>query len=152
MRVVASVSALCLGLAGCMSQQDTASVEAAAARFHEMQSRGEDAAIFREAAPELRNVSAEENLSRLNSAVRSAAGCSAPARNPAVLNNNMSTSGHFITVAYDRQCEHGPLTETFVFKIDGEQATLAGYNVGGMALFPPGQAEPPPASNAASTP
>lgn len=144
----------CVLLSACMSQQDTASVEAAADRFHAHQAAGEDQAIYDEASSGFRDAARVEDLARLNAAVRGAAGCGAPARNPNAWNNTINTSGHFITLVYDRQCDGGPLTETFVFIVQGEQALLQNYNVAGMALFPTlaPAAPAPEAAPAESTP
>jgi hypothetical protein len=122
--------------AACMSQADTSAVEAAAAEFHQLQAQGGDAAILEAASPGFRASARLEDLARLNAAVRAVQGCSAPARNPNVWNNNMNTSGHFISVVYNRTCTGGDLTENFVFSVSGAEAKLHGYNVSGMALFP----------------
>lgn len=122
--------------AGCMSQADTSAVEAAAAEFHRLQAQGDDAAIFEAGSPAFRARATVENLARLNNVVRAAQGCSAPVRNPNVWNNNVTTSGHFITVVYNRTCDGGEMTENFVFVVSDGAAKLNGYNVSGMALFP----------------
>lgn len=144
-RLILSIVAGALASA-CMSPTDFAPVERAAAQFHDLQARGDDNAIYLAAAPEFRAGSRLEDLVRIDSAVRNIRGCQAPARDPNTWNNNINTSGHFITVVYNRQCADGPLAETFVFRVSGEQASLAAYNASGMALFAPA-----PASGAAIT-
>jgi hypothetical protein len=144
--------ALALAAAGlaaaCMSQADTSAVEAPAAEFPAQQAQGADAAIYEAASPTFRASARVEDLARLNAAVRAVEGCSAPARNPNIWNNNMNTSGHFISVVYNRTCTGGDLTENFVFQVNGSDALLHGYNVSGMALFP---AAPAPAAAPATT-
>lgn len=140
-------------LASCMSQADTAGVEAAAARFHDMQAAGDDNGIYQAAAPGFRQGARLEDVARLNSAVRNVRGCGAPTRDQSTFNNTMNTSGHFITVVYNRTCTDGPLLETFVFILNGSTAQLYNYNVSGMALFPSAPTAPPSpsASSAAAT-
>jgi hypothetical protein len=123
-------------LSGCMSQADTGAVEAAIAQFHEDQAMGDDQAIYDAATAAFRAAARLEDLARLNAAVRAVEGCTAPTRDAAQWRNNVTTSGHFITVVYNRQCTGGPLAETFVYQIVGGEAALLNYNVSGMALFP----------------
>lgn len=120
----------------CMSASDNAAITNAVAEFHDRQARGEDAAIYQAATPDLRAAASLEDLTRLDAAVRAIQGCSAPGPNPDQWNNAMNTSGHFITATYNRQCSGGPLVETFVFRMNGAQPLLQGYNASGMALFP----------------
>jgi hypothetical protein len=130
-------------LAACMSQQDLSGVESAVDEFHELQARGDDAAIYRTAAADFRNAATLEDLARINNAVRNATGCSERSRNPSSWNNNVSTSGQFITVVYNRTCSGGPLAETFVFRMTAGDAQLAGYTASGLALFPAAPAQAP---------
>lgn len=131
----------------CMSQTDLASVNAAVDRFHQQQASGADEAIYQAAAPDLRAAASLDDLRRIDAAVRAVQGCAPPGHDPSSWNNNVNTTGHFITLVYSRQCASGSLTETFVFRINGPQALLVGYNASGMALFPPA----PPASAPATT-
>lgn len=140
-RLVLSIATAAL-VAACMSQADTSAVEGAVAQFHGLQSRGDDAAIYAAASPEFRQNASAENLARIDSAVRNVRGCAAPTRDPNAWNSNINTSGHFVTVVYNRQCTDGPLAETFVFRLNGNQALLMGYNASGMALFPSAPASP----------
>jgi hypothetical protein len=150
--------ALALGAAAlvsaCMSQTDLTAVEAAVVEFHEQQAQGNDAAILEAASPGFRASARLEDLARLNAAVRGVEGCSAPVRNPNIWNNNVNTSGHYITVVYNRTCTGGDLTENFVFLVNGSDARLYGYNVSGMALFPaaPAAAAEPPANTEGAKP
>ena len=146
-RLILSIVAGALASA-CMSPTDFSAVERAAAQFHDLQARGDDNAIYQAASPEFRASSQLQDLARIDNAVRNIRGCQAAARDPNNWNNNVNTSGHFITVVYNRQCADGPLVERFVFRVTGDQALLAGYNASGMALFPP--APPSPAATTAA--
>jgi hypothetical protein len=136
----------------CMSATDNAAIAGAVSEFHDRQARGDDAAIYQAATPDLRAAATLQDLTRLNGAVRAIQGCSAVGPNPDGFNNSMNTSGHFITVTYNRQCTGGPLVETFVFRIAGAHALLQSYNASGMALLaPPAAAAQAPAPDAATT-
>ena len=124
-------------LTACMSATDNAAINGAVSEFHDRQARGDDAAIYQAATPDLRAAATLQDLTRLNGAVRAIQGCSAVGANPDGFNNAMNTSGHFITVTYNRQCTGGPLVETFVFRIAGAHALLQSYNASGMALLAP---------------
>jgi hypothetical protein len=140
-------------LTACMSATDNAAISGAVSEFHERQARGDDAAIYQAATPDLRAAATLQDLTRLDAAVRAIQGCTAVGANPDGFNNSMNTSGHFITVTYNRQCTGGPLVETFVFRIAGAHALLQSYNASGMALFPaaPAAAAQAPAPDAATT-
>jgi hypothetical protein len=120
----------------CMSATDNAAITNAVTEFHDRQARGEDAAIYQGATPDLRAAASLQDLTRLDAAVRAVQGCSDPGANPDQWNNAINTSGHFITATYNRRCGGGPLVETFVFRMDGAQPLLQSYNASGMALFP----------------
>lgn len=149
-RLMLSIATAAL-VAACMSQADTAAVEAAVAQFHALQSRGDDAAIYAAASAEFRQNASAEDLARIDTAVRNVRSCAAPARDPNAWNSNVNTSGHFVTVVYNRQCADGPLTETFVFRVNNNEALLMGYNAAGMALFPPAPANPATTTREQST-
>jgi hypothetical protein len=133
-------------LGACMSQENMSVVEAAAQQFFQLQQAGQDAEIFGDASPGFRDAAQLSDLERINGAVRAARGCSAPVRDAANWRSNQSTSGHFVTVVYRRQCEGGELVDTLVFRIVGDQALLNGYNASGMALFPATQPTAAPTS------
>ena len=137
-----AAATLTLLLAGCMSAADSNAVEAAAASFHDLQAAGDDNGIYQAASAGFRANAHLEDLTRLNNAVRNVRGCQAPSRDPSTFNNTVNTSGHFISVVYNRQCADGPIIETFVFSMSGSTAQLYGYNVSGMALFPTAPSAP----------
>jgi hypothetical protein len=151
-------AALAFFAASCMSQEEFGAIEGAVSRFHDQQAAKSDAETYRESDAIFRNATSLENFTRLNEAVRRAAvECQTPARNPSGWNVNQSTSGHFITVSYQRTCTSGPLTETFTFRMGGQAPKLVGYNISGMPLFPatqqapatPPPSEPPPQGDGA---
>mgnify|MGYP001409373454 CR=1 FL=1 len=153
MRKHFAAAALALMTAACIAAPDMAAIEAEVARFHERQAASEDAAIYAAAAQGLRDAATLNDLQRLNSAVRGAQ-CEPAQRDPNQWHNNMSTSGHFITVVYQRQCQGGGLTETFRFVVTPGGPQLLNYNAAGMALFPqaPAPAETAPENTPPATP
>jgi hypothetical protein len=127
----------------CMSQEEMSSIEGAVSRFHGQQAAKSDAEAYRETDDLFRDTTSLENFTRLNDAVRLAAvECQAPERNRNAWNVNQSTSGHFITVSYQRTCTSGPLTETFTFRMGGRTPKMVGYNISGMPLLPASQTAP----------
>lgn len=148
------VFAAALALGACMSQENMGAVEAAVARFYELQSSGRDVEIVGDASQGFRNASSVEDIKRLNDVVRAARNCSAPARDLSNWRSTQGTGGHMVVVVYHRQCEGGDMAETFTFQIVGGQPLLHGYNVAGMALFPtapPQTPDPPPTADAPAT-
>jgi hypothetical protein len=135
-RIHAAAAALCLALAGCISPTDMAAVETAAATFHQRQQAGDDAANYGDAVDAFKTALTEPDFARIEAAVRAAPSCGAPTRDPNNFRTNASTSGTFVTVVYNRTCANGPISETLTFQIIAGAPKLAGYFVGGMALFP----------------
>jgi hypothetical protein len=131
-----------LSVAGCVSESSWAAIERAASEFHERQANGDDQAIFDAASQGFRDNSTVSDLRRLNEAVRRLSDCTASVRDSRQWRSNQTTAGHFVMTVYTRSCPGGELVETLTFSIEAGAARLHGYNVAGMALFPPEQ--PPP--------
>lgn len=136
--------------AACTPPPDMPTIEAEIASFHQLQASGDDRAGYRALASDFRNATDLETFTRLNDAVRNAQGCGPPVRDPVQWRSNMTTNGTFVTVVYNRECTGGLLTESFVMRATPAGPKVAGYHIGGMALFPPTQlaapsVEPPPA-------
>jgi hypothetical protein len=68
-------------VSACMSATDNAAITNAVAEFHNRQARGDDAAIYQGATPDLRTAASLQDLARLDAAVRAIQGCSAPGAN-----------------------------------------------------------------------
>lgn len=130
------VVAAALALGACMSQENMGAVEAAVARFYELQASGRDAEIVADASQGFRNASSVADIKRLNDVVRATRNCTAAERDLSNWRSTQGTGGHVVVVVYRRQCEGGDMAETFTFQIVGGEPLLHGYNVAGMALFP----------------
>jgi hypothetical protein len=50
-------------------------------------------------------------------------------------NDNVTTGGHFVTVNYAANYARGTAQESFVYRLDGTSAVLAGYHINSTALI-----------------
>ncbi|MBY0564028.1 MAG: hypothetical protein K2P58_07560 [Hyphomonadaceae bacterium] len=137
-------------LAGCSAGEDIAAVNSAAQRFHDLQAAGDDAAIYREASDALRANATVETMARLNTAVRNARCESEFPEQATSWNLNAHTSGYFVTLTYQRQCQQSPFVETFTYVKNGEDWLFYFYNADGLALFP--TTASPPSTEPATAP
>jgi len=121
-------------LAGCSVGTDIPVAEKAVARFHTMLDAGQNAQIYQESAPQMKDAAAESKLTDLLAAVHRKLGTVTKAEQRG-WNEQVNTGGHFVTLNYATTYARGDAAETFVYKIAGEKAELVGYNINSNALI-----------------
>jgi hypothetical protein len=131
-----------LSVAGCSADTDIVAVNAAAQRFHDLQAAGDDATIHREASDGLRANATVEALTRLNTSVRNARCETEFPEQATSWNLNAHTSGYFVTLTYQRECQQSPFVETFTYLKNGEAWLLHFYDANGLTLLPPTTSNP----------
>lgn len=130
----AALTALLLLAAGCSLKADLSSSNAAIAAFHAQLDRGQFAPIYAASAPEMKNVTNEADLVKLLAAVHGKLGRFRSGKAMG-WNDTRNASGHFVNIGYQATYEKGPAMEEFLFRIDGDRASLAGYHVNSNALI-----------------
>ena len=90
--------------------------------------------IYSEASDELKNTTGEQDLVRLLSAIDRKLGPVTSAAKDG-WNVNYTPSGTSATLKFNTQFERGTGAETFVYRIAGGKAQLAGYNITSNALI-----------------
>jgi hypothetical protein len=135
------------GLAACSPGNDVPAAERGVAAFHAALDSGRYAAIQASSSAEMKGTTSAADLTRLLEAVHDRLGAFR-AGSTRSWNDSRTTSGRFVTLDYAATYERGSAEENFVFRIDGDHATLAGYHVNSNALIeapsqqPPATAEP----------
>ncbi|MFL6856701.1 MAG: hypothetical protein ACJ8EB_02200 [Allosphingosinicella sp.] len=129
----AAAGAAALLLAACSVDGDLAAADAAVAGFHADLDRGAFAQIYNAASPEMKAVTNGPDLVRLLALVHARLG--AFKRGARIgWNDSRTTSGHFVNLNYRAAYEKGAAEESFVFRLDGGRAALAGYHIDSPAF------------------
>jgi hypothetical protein len=141
------VAAVGCSLASCSAGQDRAVAESGVAEFRRMMDAGRYREIYSGAAADFRQVSSEQTALRFLEMVGTRLG---PVRQATQQgwNVNVGTGGHMVTLNYATEFTRGRGTESFVFRVEGERAKLAGYHVNSMDLMM-GDAPPQPSGEPA---
>jgi hypothetical protein len=127
--------ACCLLLAAC---GDTIYGKALAEKqmdvFHDQLNAGKFNEIYASAAQEFRDAAPKEKVLRLFAAVKGKLGSVQTATTTGWRVNTINLTT-VVILTEDVHFEHGTATETFTYKVSGEHATLAGYNINSMDLI-----------------
>jgi hypothetical protein len=119
---------------GCSSGQDLNLAQAEIERFRQLMAAQQFGQIYSEASDELKKTAGEQDMVRLLTAIDRKLG---PVKNAEKngWNVNYATSGTSATLKFNTQFERGTGAETFVYRIAGGKAQLAGYNITSNALI-----------------
>jgi hypothetical protein len=119
---------------GCSSGQDLSLAQAEIERFRQLMAAQQFGQIYSEASDELKKTAGEQDMVRLLTAIDRKLG---PVKNAEKngWNVNYATSGTSATLKFNTQFERGTGAETFVYRIAGGKAQLAGYNITSNALI-----------------
>jgi hypothetical protein len=121
-------------LASCSPQADLTAADSAIAEFHARLDRAQFAPIYAASAPEMKAVTNGTDLVKLLAAVHGKLGRFKGGKTVG-WNDTRNTSGHFLNIGYQANYEKGQALEEFLFRLDGDGATLAGYHVNSNALI-----------------
>jgi hypothetical protein len=119
---------------GCSPSADLSASDGAITSFHRSLDAGNFDAIYDGSATDLKSVASRDKLAALLSAVHRKLGAFKSGSNTG-WNDNVTTSGHYLTVNYAATYEHGPAAEEFVFNIANGKTALAGYHINSDALI-----------------
>ena len=124
--VVAALLAVCL--AACSATKDVDNANAAVAQFRELMAAKKFDQIYSEAGDDLKKSTTEQSLTRLLEAVDRKLGAFKSAQSNG-WNVNYSGIVTTVTMKFKTQFERGSGVETFVYRITGGKALLAGYHI-----------------------
>ena len=117
-----------IGLAACSATKDIDTATAAVAQFRELMAAHKFDQIYSGGADELKKSTTEQSLTRLLEAVDRKLGTFKSAQSNG-WSVNYNTSGTSVTMKFKTQFEKGTGVETFVYRISGDKALLAGYQI-----------------------
>src|SRR5580658_4373234 len=135
MRKVAVGSLVLAALAaGCAPMQDTRAADGEIAAFHQKLNAQDFAGIYAASDTDMKGASTQDSLVQLLAAIHRKLGAFQSGKDVG-WQDNVNTSGHFLSINYSAKYERGAATESFVYRIDGAQARLAGYHISSDALI-----------------
>jgi hypothetical protein len=115
-------------LAACSATQDFDLANAAIAHFRELMAAQQFDRIYSESADDLKKTTTEQNLTRLLAAIdRKLGPVKSVERNG--WDVSYKSSGTSVTLRFKTQFERGTGAETFVYRVTGGKALLAGYHI-----------------------
>ena len=126
--------AVALFVAACSSGQDINLAEAAVAHFRQQMAAQQFDQIYSEAADDLKKTTTDDAMTRLLGAVERKLGRVKNA-NRGSWSVNFNASGTSVALKYKTEFEHGSGEESFVFRISGDKALLAGYHINSNELI-----------------
>jgi hypothetical protein len=130
---VATLGVLTL-LGACSMANDIPLVESDIAVFHKELNAAQFDKIFADSAPDMKSAPSTVPFPQLLAAVHRKLG-DFQSGNSVGWNDNVNTNGHFVTVNFSAKYTRGEARETFVYRVDGKSASLAGYNIDSAALI-----------------
>jgi hypothetical protein len=122
------VLGVALGLAGCGVAKKTKAAEAEVDRFHQHWNAGEFQAVFDEAHLQFRSAQpADEMKATLEKVKKHYGDLKSSKRRSWGMNSDQGVTD--IKLSYDSAFEHGEAVEAFLFRMTGEKALLASYDI-----------------------
>jgi hypothetical protein len=132
-----SLIAVLLGgllLAACSSAQDLTLAETEVGHFRQQMAAQQYAEIYAQASDDFKKTTAEEKLTRLLSAIDRRLGA-VKSSDRTSWGVNFNTSGTTVTLKFKTTFERGTGDESFVYRIVGGKAVLAGYQINSEDLL-----------------
>ena len=129
---LALVLALLLG--ACSVSANTEAAEGGVAQFHAALNAGQHAEIYDSSANDMKSSITKEQFVAFLAGVQRKLGHFQSGKTIG-WNVNSTTGGTFVTLNREAQFEKGPGTEEFVFRMQGDRATLAGYHINSNLLL-----------------
>jgi len=121
-------------VSGCSMSEDTAKAEPGVQAFHQQLDAGRFVQIYDDASDDLKQASQKEDFVALLEAVHRKLGNTRSSAKQG-WKVDYHTSGTFVTLQYHTVYEEGAADETFVFRLQGDAVSLAGYFVNSNALI-----------------
>lgn len=127
-KIIWMAAAAMAGLSGCSAGADKTTAQNAVREFREMLAAERYADIYQRSAVDMKTSASEQNLTNLLRGVRTHYGAFQSA-NETGWHWNVNNGVTRVTLNYDTQYANGRANEGFVYRIEGGQAQLAGYNI-----------------------
>ncbi len=128
MRKLMLICAALLAASGCSAGRDKVAAEAAVTQFHRMVDAAQYHEIYQASAGELKNVSTEQDLTRVLQQVHDQMGPVGDSQQQG-WHVNYTNGVTMVNLTYNTQFANGRATETFFYRVDNGAPALAGYNI-----------------------
>jgi Protein of unknown function (DUF4019) len=115
-------------LSACSATKDVDLAQAAVAQFRELMAAHKFEQIYSDAGDDLKKSTTEQNLTRLLDAIDRKLGAFKSAQSNG-WNVNYAPTVTSVTMKFKTQFERGAGVETFVYRVTGGKALLAGYHI-----------------------
>jgi hypothetical protein len=133
MRMCIAAAATTL-LTACSMSADTKAAEDAVISFHDQLDARQFQAMYDGASDDLKQATTRERFVALLEAVHRKLGNTQSSAEKG-WNINSGTSGTFVTLTYASTYAEGEASEQFVYRLHGNTALLAGYNINSDVLI-----------------
>ena len=121
-------------LVSCNMVADAKTAESGAASFHQALDGGQYGQIYDGSDQALKSVTTRADFVNLLKAIHDKLGAFKSGSTTG-LNDNVNSSGHFLTLQENATFEKGPAVENFVFRLNGGRISLVGYHVSSRLLI-----------------
>lgn len=115
-------------LGACSVPQPIAGIDVQVVQFHQLLDAENYAAIWKDTSQEMRGATTEQQLDKIFAAVHRKLGKVVESKQVG-WRTNVTTNGTFAEVQMATRFEKGSGQERFVYRQDGDQLKLAGYNI-----------------------
>jgi hypothetical protein len=134
MRKAMAAVGLLVGLTGCSVANDLPRVDASIANFHRELNAQQFELIYTSAGPALKAATTQADMIQLLSAIHRKLG-DFQSGSSTGWNDNVNTNGHYVTINYAAKYARGGADESFVYRIEGQNAVLTTYRINSTALI-----------------
>ena len=121
-------------VAGCSASQDVGVAQAEVEHFRQLMTEQQFGRIYSEGSDELEKATTEQAMVSLLSAVHRKLGAVKNSKENG-WNVNYKPTGSSVTLRFKTQFEKGAGDETFVYRLSGKKALLAGYHINSNNLI-----------------
>jgi hypothetical protein len=132
MRIVLMLAGVIL-LSGCSISKQSEAAANAVSGFHEMLDAGQFDSIYDASSDDLKRASTRQDFDASLEAVHRKLG-STQSANQLGWTVNYKTSGTFVRLRYGTKYSGGDAREEFVYRMQGEKASLVWYDIKSVAL------------------
>jgi len=121
-------------LASCSPAADTKSAEQAVTAFHRAMDAQQYEPIYNSSDAQMKKAVSRDRFVKLLTVFHAKLGSFKNGKTVG-WNDSATTSGDYVTLNRDAVFERGPATEQFIFRMDGNRASLVGYHVNSDLLI-----------------
>jgi uncharacterized protein YcfL len=128
MRALAFLLVLAFAMSGCSMSANTAAAEQGVATFHSQLDAGQFAQMYQASSDGLKKITAEQPFVAFLESVHGKLGATRSSKQTDWKVNYVN-GATLVTLHYKTSYANGDADEEFIFQVDGQKASLAGYHM-----------------------